>query len=517
MFHGLVGLNELYLDNNKVNFYQPYVPFEFRQRLINNRQYYLNHTMFAAMESLRLVDLHNNLIGKEINWKLIGIGYANKEVEGYWVLRDECKTLNLANNSIKDFMWFYDYNKLEYIDLRFNQIETLSFFTTEEYYKPYSVVGAGNITFDLKHNNMTELFIKHYSENYQKILLDHNPLTCDRWPFHRIFKAWKENKIQLDFGDQTCRESDFFHGRFIKDLAVKELSENFTSACVLGCDCKMLIDENILIMNCSGRDLVKRKEEFYKIASFLDSHNFEKFDLIFDSNKLTTLPNVSSVKKTNPFEILAANNEIFDLLPTNFHDSLEVLDVRKNQLTKMDPSLFEQLGTVGKVFLSGNPWICDCSTVKFLEFVHQYNENIVDYDDLRCSDQKLFKDLQAVDICFSSAYIITAAGATLGLLGTAFALFFKYQKNIKIWLYAHNMCMWFVSEEELDEDKVYDAFVVFASLDQPIIEDLVLGLEKGRNAYKLCVGIRDWAPGNLFSKLVNFLNFFKSFHSNYSS
>lgn len=496
MFAGLRDVEELFLDNNRIVF-------------VYDHPITLKITAFSLLKHLRILDLHNNLIGKthRVRQKVYDDGSydALLEVDACWVLGDHCKILNLSNNSIQAFKWYKDYNKVKHIDLRFNRVLGLSF-ATMEVDEFNSVFESSQIEFNLADSDRSRLIIEQNDEkNYimnHKVLLNNNVLECEGDSFFELIRGWRSKHYELEFGAQKCEKPDYMTAHLMNNLTTTDVFKDLPPYCIEDCRCLMQIETNLFSTNCSHRRLYD-VPEFEKLS--YDLEQVIKYEILLNDNQLTSLPNILNLKKKIPTIVDASNNQIFELRSDNFHDKTELLDISGNNFTTIPPLIFEQLMRISNVslLLSRNPWACDCLAVDFLQSIKEYKKIIKDYEFMSCSDGRLFKDLTASDICFQTVYLITLLGSILGFTGMIFSVFYKFQKNIKIWLYAQNMCLWFVSEEELDEDKIYDAFVVFASPDQFLVEDLVLRLEAGPNPYKCCVGIRDWQPGNLFSKLVS--------------
>lgn len=83
------------------------------------------------------------------------------------------------------------------------------------------------------------------------------------------------------------------------------------------------------------------------------------------------------------------------------------------------------------------------------------------------------------------------------VFGVLLFLFVKrYKTKISIWLYSCGFT-WLISEESLDHDKKYDAFISFSSEDLEFVSNhLVPGLEEGNKPFKLCLHYRDWVVGD---------------------
>lgn len=179
-----------------------------------------------------------------------------------------------------------------------------------------------------------------------------------------------------------------------------------------------------------------------------------------------------------------------------------------------------------KIQLDNNPLNCSCNIYHLLRYSEGKmkkkgtNLFILDIDNLRCNEpnilnERLVKQLESDEIietlsCYKNSppkiitskwliggcIVITLIGILTGII------YYHYQRDIKIWLYEKNWCLWWVTEREIDKDKIYDAFISYSHMDDDfVVNKLVQNLENGQR-YKLCVHYRDWPAGEWIADQV---------------
>jgi protein toll len=260
-------------------------------------------------------------------------------------------------------------------------------------------------------------------------------------------------------------------------------------------------EDRTLIMDCSNAGL----EKIPVIPNAKDIRNVE---LNIENNNITQLVNASELGFDNVSMILASGNQIKEVHPSQIPESLQALQLHDNQIERINQTVFKSIKSIS---LRNNPLICDCKTTELLGFITQNRKNFSDYNEITCAGRKVFfSQATSDDICSTNKVIYIAAGSILALLGLIVggcaAFYYKYNHEIKVWLYAHNWCLWFVTEDEVDKDLQYDAFISYSHKDEDfVVEHLVPELEHGTLPYKLCLHIRDWVVGDWIPTQVSFI------------
>lgn len=503
----MTQLNELYLDDNRLHTIHRDA---FRRtnllklHLENNRLDFLNHITNTMLKDIA---------------KYSPFEHTNKLTHLY-----------LRNNSIKQFLDGFRLHNLDLqeLDLSHNQISSIEL-------KQIATIWKQPVTVNLSHNHIKSITsdrvdyfitVNETLQNAQPIfdshpnilwkwILNGNPINCDCSIFFFV-KFLRENSaleryLKLMVDDLRCSTPAKLQNQLVKNVALDDLlcplddPETKTKYCPSKCNCWVRVSDETAIFDCSNAHLDRVPT---LPSSRLDSISWLKnYELNIENNNITALPIYNEPGYELVTKINARNNQIGkELFNKNLPRNLKTLDLSQNKLEKLDIQVLMRLnnsGTIRSLKLAGNKWDCGCKT-EFVKYIRA-NSNKVDYNNITCSDNTSIST-QTETCPYEKAVIIAICVliALLGLfIGTVIALYYKYQTEVKVWLFAHKLCLWWVTEEEVDKDKKYDAFISFSHKDEDFVtEHLVPELENGSNPFKLCLHFRDFVVGEFIPNQV---------------
>ncbi|KAK9505977.1 hypothetical protein O3M35_009929 [Rhynocoris fuscipes] len=490
--------------------------------LSNNKIEIINEQAFAKTAELKTINLSNNRISKFSSYYSDKFGHHS-------ILQSSIRleAIYLAHNNITEIYsdWLISMTNLQIVDLSYNYLPSLS------YSELHSVL-AQRLVMDLSYNQISFISLKDaerlsadkLGDNWRdkqysmiRVVLKGNPFVCDCNAYNLVsyFRQQLAPQVravvEFDGTDFTCAEGN-------NDLAgctVSKLDPRLLvcelSPCPSNCSCYYRPDDKGLLVDCNERgfDVMPShmpNNDTIQNIEIITNHT----ELDLSHNKLQILPSIFGPGYDRINKINLSYNNIRQLNMSAFSENLEVINLDHNNMSRMDTSSLFISKSLKTIILSNNPWRCDCQAKDFITFVRNNDEKI-NRSNTTCKYGKpgvpLFR-ISDSEICpiVTSEYIgiISLVMGVFGLLiGGIATFYYRFQREIKVWLYAHGMCLWFVTEEELDKDKQYDAFVSYSSLDANFVEEkLVPGLENGPTRYKLCVHYRDWIVGDFIPNQI---------------
>ncbi|XP_036138593.1 protein toll [Monomorium pharaonis] len=423
----------------------------------------------------------------------------------------ECEILEelyLAHNNISEIYsdWITADTKLRKLDLKYNNISSI---TTAD----VQFVSI-DITVDLAHNKIEHIYLKdaevfvHYQENARDVIIsvDYNPINCDcnLYDFLRYMEGRMHPKVQNYFhikaDNLTCQQPKEMENVPIANLKSETLTCMVTDPdiCPKQCNCFVRPEGTAFLFDCSNKNLTNVPSV---IKTPSNAFNFE-FD--FSGNRLTHMPNLTAMGYGSVKKLLLSHNIISEISLNGLSNTLQVLELHNNNISRIHPDVLKHIEkkmNLTRLTLHENPWNCDCDAENFLNFIKSKFEKMPDLFKVTCSGKNTSVSIMSsIDFCplnttamIGISIVISIAGFLIGLIGL---LYYKYQRQIKVWLFAHQWCLWFVTEEELDKEKLYDAFVSYSHKDHDfVVNELVPKLENGPTPFKLCLHYRDWLTG----------------------
>ncbi|XP_067142829.1 protein toll-like [Centruroides vittatus] len=467
IFQNLVELEKLNLDSNLI--------------------FKIHKNSFKNLQKLSFLDLsHNNIsfLPNEIsfssnrNLKTINFSFNNLTFIPYtfWS-RYNVKTLNITNNQLNSFS-IPVINSNTVVFLQNNKIKNISIKKIKIYHS--------------KNSSLLNF------ENLSHFYFQGNPLHCDCNLQDFINYIRDDTFIHsVSFPDieyLKCYSPMQLNNKNILSISDDSFTCQIKNDCPAYCSCYMKYDSSVVV-NCSNSHLIALPSPlpFNSSIVYLDNNNIVHLDL-------------NNSQWENVSEIYISNNKLKTIANVKMAKNLKLLNLQNNSLTTFDNITESNYS----LYLGNNPWICDCSTLLFKNWLNDNYQKIHDINNITCN----FLELGNISITkispnrFCNIYqmqkiiiVLCLCFLLIFLLIMISTFYYQYRQIIIAYMYIHFNTIFhcLYNENELEEDKLYDAFISYSSADQDIVACMIEELENTSPYYKLCIQDRDWLAGNFIN------------------
>ncbi|XP_063543545.1 protein toll-like isoform X2 [Cydia strobilella] len=328
---------------------------------------------------------------------------------------------------------------------------------------------------DLSNNNITEI-----TRVQVELDLDKLPCDCNAYWLREVLRSCSLLKLK---DDVECLPYPIpLHTKLLQYL-IDEISCPYTDECLPECSCKNRPRDNATVMFCPG---ALPRDPHWPLAT-------KDFPLALHvaPGTLAAVPNITLV------ELHAPNNNITELADEDIPDTLRVLDVRNNSISRISLDAAKVLAQIENVsvYLSGNPLACECndaSAFSHLNFVGGGDWNLT-----QCVDMSLASGKTERDLCPSPLPIVFGVVFPLLLIAVAGLTVYLLVPRVKQFMFRHDLCAnWILREcnDSNDPEKTDDAFLSYSYVDLNLLKELKNGLEK--LGYSTIEHQTDWQPGD---------------------
>lgn len=437
----------------------------------------MNHNTLESveirnLERLRILDLRNNKI---------------KILEENWVLLPKLTHLDLSENLVSN-LEFYFFSKVKMLNLEinlgYNRIENVDFKVLKEIIKD---------RFDLDARSS--------KEGNLKIHLDGNFINCDCRAIDliRYFRLELDTRIPtlVDISEKNlyCSKKNSYPISTV--IKSPSLLICYVEECPDYCLCKIRPFDSNLIIDCSYKSL----ECIPKFNLNEINHEYAKIEMHLQGNLIKKIEENKNLYNVTHLNLSHNLIEELHWLPPK----LQLLDLSSNFLSYIPETILSSLNNLN-LSLNLNPWECSCENLYFSQFLRDSSDkNILLSNNITCQDGRFLIHLKQDELCkrIFLLYIGIIASIFLLCFTVMFALYYKYQLELKLWLFSHHLFLWWITEEELDKNKNFDVFISYSHLDEAfVVENILPELENGPIHYDVCLHFRNWPAGKMISQQI---------------
>lgn len=537
IFRNSTNLSEIRFEMNKISIlheklFSNLTNLE-KLNISHNKLEMLPDNIFADLKSLNALDLRsnriktipNNLLSWSTELHMLNLmdNYIDSIESSTFTNTKKLKELDLSHNRLElnETDLFSNLLNLEKLFLNHNNITTFPSELQMRVNLQELVLSNNYITYidlldlppapcevNLESNKIELIDIKSFirvitagviPEDKITLHISNNPLVCDCFSYDfflyinlkidpNIFRA-----AEITYNNLTCSVPTYLLGKNVKDVPLKWILCN-EAVCPENCSCVTRPSDKTCYVDCISRGLAEVPYLTMPKKSSLTSMPYERYEVYLQNNSLLKAPE-EGMGYNNVSILNLSYNKIVEL-PWVPSSRLEKISLSNNNLTILSDNVLSELnGLIAE--LDNNPWDCSCRALNFSHFV---KGNIPYGNNVLCGATGLkIKTLSDTQLCpnyTTTLYIAVGILFFVSIITLAGAFCCYYKSEVKIWMYSRNLFIWLITEEDVDEDKQYDAFISYSHMDGDYVEKLLVKeLESGANPYKICVHTRNWLPG----------------------
>lgn len=297
----------------------------------------------------------------------------------------------------------YDWTNLKILDLSNSSLTVIESILPQNYEPPLVLEHLNTLILD--YNNITELdfnYIFKRLPNIQHLSIANNSIlriSCDENLRFKIYSQLKS--INLANNSINCDKSQLW---FMKLFQISSVIQKFPEYEQIKCNSpERLVDmtwnQRVSVLEtpiCDDCDCKSLK----RTAIAVDCHNknltalpdvlpLNTKVLNLTSNRIDSIGVPHNSKNwENVTYVYLENNLITSFQPleinSKFMRNLAALDIRRNKFQEFPSHIFEQFVNLDQVHLSNNPWLCDCETFAFQEWLQRQFQKVGDKEEITC-------------------------------------------------------------------------------------------------------------------------------------
>jgi len=501
--------------------------------LANNKISELDGNVFKGLSMLKILRLKmNNLssFGPEL---LTGLRSLH--------------TLHISNNNIKYISDnIFETTPIKELDISFNRLDanfirSLDIRITSVFKNINKLILKGNnlsgdidmrkvdtstrredIIIDLTENKIERILFPFAISEKEKFLLilRKNPVVCDCYAteIKQLMEENSERIVEIDIDDITCPDKKNILETSYTDLLCPIPSELVSEKCPEKCKCDLNRHTRSVSVNCTGQAMTQIPENLPLIPG-----ESERIILHMQNNLLTNLTDSleclarKNHSKFNSISELHLSRNRLRYIGDNFPISLRYLSLDHNKINvylNRTLQYFQSKLKDSKLILKlgSNPYYCNCESLEFLHFFKLFYSHVEDNKNvtMKCIDKaKSLLTANEEELCelFPIFTILVPVILIFVIILPLIILHLFYRDTIMIYIFSKSWGKIFFSEEKVDVNKPYDAFLSYSHHDAEFVEKILLpGLESEENPkevqYKCLIHTRDWKVGDMISDQI---------------